>query len=238
MSNTLDNFSQNHDNIHHGSLNYGRKLMKSQYRRNAGFVALAIVVVIAIIAILYMVQFGGVMGIDADSGFDKYSPQPWFHQDRLLRAEDFPIAQTGSGGKTVVEGNLLLAGTVTREDTDRGMISLTIDSAGAVKGKLQCRYSYPGSSYSIDAQFKGNIDPTIIYKDADGKHKEPLYLIAKGKYQQIKTNTKTGTATTYTETVYVVGWIENDFSTFGSVFLMTGDDEKSNTEYKWAAEQD
>ncbi|MCD4830942.1 MAG: hypothetical protein K8R02_03925 [Anaerohalosphaeraceae bacterium] len=201
---------------------------KKSGRSKHGFAALAILVVVAIIAILYMVDLTAIFGLD---GIDPYADRPWFQDDRLLKSEEFPVTQKGSGGKTVIKDNLVLEGQVSRKEVSRGKIKLEIASIGAVSGQWNCSYEYDDRSYAIEAEFSGNIDPKKTYVSADGKNKKLLYFITKGQYKQLKTSKSDGTVSQISQTIYVTGWIDNDHSAFGKVFVMT--DEKEHSQYQW-----
>lgn len=134
-------------------------------------------------------------------------------------------------GKVVITEQTKLAGTVQRNNESRGNIEITIDPNGKAFGRWNCAYQYPDSSYTIDAYFAGNIDPTKIYEDKTGKNKQLLYFITKGKYKQTKTDIKTNNSWPSEEAIYVVGWINKNYSSKGKLFLMTS--EGGKTEYDW-----
>ena len=184
---------------------------------------------------LYMVNLRGILGPDEDTGNGSYAERPWFEEQRLIRRENFPIKQTAKGGKTVIEKKTVLTGDVKRKDEQRGDIEIVIDPNGKAYGQWNCEYQYPDSNYTIIAEFAGNIDPTKIYQDQTGKNKQLLYFITKGKYQQIKTDKTTNNQWPSEETIYVVGWIDNDYSARGKLFLMADNDDESNgnAEYDW-----
>jgi hypothetical protein len=223
-----------------------------------GFMLLGLLIAIAIIVMLYMVNLRGLLGPDRDRAGSPYEERPWFEEQRLLAEKDFPVKQTGKKGKVVINNETTLTGTVQREDTQRGDIEIVIDPNGKAIGRWSCAYEYPDSSYSITAEFTGNIDPTKTFENETGKNPRLLYLITKGKYEQIKTDKKTGYQWPTEQIIYVVGWIypvrdkasptpdgrqkgpvsngiDNDFSANGKLFLMADNDEESygNAEYDW-----
>jgi len=202
-----------------------------QYR--GGFVAIAILVVIAILAMLYAANLTGIFGLGRDYNVDMYADQPWFEEDRLLAEEAFPVSQPGRAGQTVIDWEVVLEGPARRKDADRGIVEIVIYPSGRARGQWECEYEYTDSTYKIQASFEGNIDPAKKYEDAQGKNKKLLYLITKGRYRQVKTNKQSGISSILEYPVYVIGWIKNDYSAAGKLFLMTGDDGKSNVEYAW-----
>lgn len=194
-----------------------------------GYIFLALLIAIVIVALLYMIDVTAVFG--PRGKIDIYAERPWFEDNRLVSDNNFPIKQTGKKGKVVILELTKLNATVMRNNEDRGNLQITIDPNGKAFGIWSCAYKYPDSSYAIDAEFSGNIDPTKNYEDANGTNKQPLYFITKGNSQQTKTDSKTNEKWTGEEAVYVVGWIQKDFSARGKLFLMTEDG--GHNEYDW-----
>jgi hypothetical protein len=205
-----------------------------QKSKNHGAALIGLLIVVLIIAILYLIDFTAMFGpIDKNRIYDE---RPWFEEQRLLDRSAFPVKQTGKKGKVVIREKTTLAGPVSRNTESRGNIEITIEQNGSAKGHWQCEYGYPGdSNYAINADFTGNIDPTKTYEDQNGTNKKLLYFITKGKYQQVKTDLKTGAQWPTQAPIYVVGWIDNDYSAKGKLFLMTSGDEEShgNAQYDW-----
>jgi hypothetical protein len=203
--------------------------MQNKANKKNGYALLILLLAIAIIAILYMIDLTAMFG--PTGKIDIYAERPWFEEKRLLSEKDFPVKQTGKKGKVVIKDETTLAGIVHRKDENRGNIEMTIDPNGKAYGHWSCAYQYTDSNYTISAEFAGNIDPTKIYEDKTGKNKQLLYLITKGKYQQIKTDAATGNQWPSEETIYVVGWIQKNNFAKGKLFLMTADG--GNAEYDW-----
>ncbi len=212
--------------------------MRKRDNKN-GFILLGFLIVIAIIAILYMVNLRGLLGPDMDSR-SPYEERPWFEEQRLIRQGSFPVEQTTKGGKTVIEKKTVFTGDVKRKDEQRGDIEIIIDPNGKAIGQWRCEYQYTKSIYTITAEFIGNIDPTKIYQDQTGKNNQLLYFITKGKYRQIKTDTGTGSQWPSEEIIYVIGWVDNNYSAQGKLFLMADNDDESNgnAEYDWKTKND
>jgi hypothetical protein len=206
--------------------------------RQNGFVMIIVLATFVIIAILFMMNMPGSMGIQrSNEKIDMFAEQPWFEENRLLGGNAFPVKQTGEGGKTVIEKITVLKGIIARKGENRGQIEITLSPDGKAAGNISCQYEYTDSSYQIGAEFAGNIDPTKIFKNKDGKNKKPLYFITKGKYTQIKTDKAGKGSWTTIKNVYVVGWVEPDFSAKGKMFLMTSEgnenEDYGNAEYDW-----
>jgi hypothetical protein len=201
--------------------------------KNRGFVLIAILAVVLIIVMLYMINMTSIFG-----PMDKNRPdeeRPWFEEKRLVDKNAFPLKQTGKRGKVVINDETILKGNVQRKDEKRGDIEIVIEPGGLAKGHWQCAYEYTDSSYIISAEFSGNIDPMKTYQNETGKNYQLLYFITKGTYQQIKTDKNTGNQWPSKQTIYVVGWVDKDYSAKGRLFLMADNDEEShgNAEYEW-----
>jgi hypothetical protein len=205
--------------------------------KNRGAALIGLLIVILIIAILYLIDFTAMFGpIDKNRAYDE---RPWFEEQRLLDKEAFPVKQTGKKGKAVIKEKTVLSGQVSRKTEDRGNIEIIIEPNGMTKGHWQCAYGYTDSNYTVTADFKGNIDPAKTFEDPKGKNKQLLYFITKGIYQEIKSDAKTGNQWPSKSPIYVVGWIDKDYSAKGKLFLMTSGDEENhgNAEYNWQMKQ-
>jgi len=203
---------------------------KMQKIKNQGYVMLAVLLAIVIVAMLYMVDLTAMFGpIDKNRAYEE---RPWFEDKRLVEKEKLPIKQTGKGDKTLIYTETVLAGGVERKGEKRGDIEIIIEPNGLAQGHWQCAYEYADSktSYTITANFAGNIDPTKTFEDPNGTNKKLLYFITKGQYEQIKIDAD-GKQWPNKETVYAVGWIDKDKSVKGKIFLMTADG--GSAEYNW-----
>ncbi|HBG26173.1 MAG: hypothetical protein A2Y10_13510 [Planctomycetes bacterium GWF2_41_51] len=202
--------------------------------KNDGFAIVAVLIVILIGVMIYMVDFSAMFGhIDKNRAYEE---RPWFEEQRLVSKENLPVKQTGKGGKTLILNQKVLAGPVQRKDENRGEIEIIVEPNGLAKGHWQCEYDYEQGKihYTITANFEGNIDPTKNFTNPEGTNKKLLYFITKGKYKQIKTDEKRVQWPTEAP-VYVVGWIDKDYSAKGKIFLMSNEDKEShgNAEYDW-----
>ena len=204
-------------------------------KNNNGYALLILLLGIVIIAILYMVDLSAMFGLGKATNPDIYAERPWFEEQRLVGNDKLPIRQTGKKGKVVIRDKTVLNGQVALQSDNRGTVEITIDPNGKAYGHWQCAYEYTESAYTITADFAGNIDPTKIYKDKNGTNKKLLYFITKGKYEQIKTDKKTGKQLSTKQPIYVVGWIDKDYSAGGKLFLMADSDPENhgNLEYDW-----
>jgi hypothetical protein len=87
--------------------------------------------------------------------------------------------------------------------------------------------------YIINANFKGNIDPSKIYSDEDGEDPSKLYFITRGKYLTLETNYETNKVRKINGQIYVVGWLTSEFTAFGQIHMTPN--KKTQRIYKWAA---
>jgi hypothetical protein len=206
--------------------------MTMQKLKNRGSVLMGLLMVILIIAMLWLIDLTAMFGpMDKNRRFEE---RPWFEEKRLLEKDALPVKQTGKRGKVVIKDETILSGPVERKNEGRGNIEIVIEPNGLAKGHWQCAYKYPDSSYNISADFKGNIDPTKTFEDPKGTSKQLLYFITKGKYKQLKSDEKTGNQWPSEDIIYVVGWIDKDYSAKGKLFLMEGDVEShGNADYNW-----
>ncbi|MFA5291429.1 MAG: hypothetical protein WC496_00170 [Phycisphaerae bacterium] len=227
--------------------------MRKSTNHKGGFAALAVLVTIVIIALLYMIDLTAIFG--PTGNIDPYAERPWFEDKRLVAKEALPIKQTGKKGKVVIREQTVLTGEVESKNEKRGNFEIVIEPNGLAKGHWDCAYEYTDSKskYTITAEFTGNIDPLKTYEDKTGKNKQLLYFITKGKYTQTKTDPD-GNQWPNRKVIYVVGWIHpvrdkapitpddrqkesvsngirNDYSAKGKLFLMTADG--GNGEYDW-----
>ncbi len=207
--------------------------LKMKKLKNHGYVLIGFLIVVLIIVMLYMVDLTAMFGpMDRNRAYEE---RPWFENQRLLNKDTLPIKQTGKKGKVVIKDQTILKASVQRDSQNRGDIEIVIEPNGLAKGHWQCAYEYTDSSYAISADFAGNIDPTKTFENQNGKNKQLLYLITKGKYEEIKTDKKTANQWPSKHTIYVVGWLNKDYSANGKLFLMADDNEEThgNAEYDW-----
>jgi len=209
--------------------------MKMVNRKNNGSALIALLIVIVIALALYMVDITAIFGpIDKNRAYEE---RPWFEEHRIAAKENLPIKQTGKGGKIRILSQAKLKGSVQRNNENRGTVEIIIEPNGLAKGHWQCSYEHieNKTSYIITASFEGNIDPTKNFASQKGINKKLLYFITKGKFREVKTDAN-GQQWLNEAPIYVVGWIDNDLSAKGKLFLMSNDPQAyGNAEYDWAA---
>ena len=148
-------------------------------------VMLVVLMAIVIVMLLYFVGMSTIFAPALNRGRVTTS-RPWLDEERIL-GPDKIIAMPEPPRPTITEPINLVAA-VSRNDADRGMMTLDFDVDGTVKGKWQCRYSHDEQDYAYDSEFAGNIDVNVACASEDGQNdKSLLYFITKGRYTQQST---------------------------------------------------
>ncbi|MBW8036733.1 MAG: hypothetical protein FVQ79_14185, partial [Planctomycetes bacterium] len=156
-------------------------MYKTDRRRCGGFLALASLVVIAIMAILYFFLFSSMFNISAPPGSKPRSyKKPW-HDEHLILGPD-KIIEAPKAPKPDFNKSFTLKPAVAREGAKRGAMALNFLENGVVNGSWKCTYSHEDRHYTYEATFAGNIDVEVMYSDNDGEDESQLYFITKGSY--------------------------------------------------------
>lgn len=206
---------------------------KTDRRRCGGFLAIATLVVVAIIAILYFLQFSALFNISAPGGSKgKNWNRPWHDEDRILGADK--SIEMPKPPKVEINDSFTLKSAVSREGAERGAMMLNFLDNGEVEGVWKCSYSHEDRHYSYEAKFAGNIDVKVMYADDDGEDKSQLYFITKGSYTKETYTESTGMRSTEKGIVYVTGFIKPDYIASGLLTITT--DKKWSADYEWQCE--
>ena len=194
-----------------------------------GSAMLIVLVSIAIGMLIYFVYISAIFAPAMNRGRVTTS-RPWLEEDRIL-GTDKMIAMPEPPMPTITEPIKLVAA-VTRNEAERGAMTLNFDVDGTVKGKWQCQYSHDERYYAYDSTFAGNIDVDVTYASEDGeKDKTLLYFITKGSYTQQSTYTATQEQTQQDGEIYVTGYLAPDHSATGLITITT--DRKWSVTYDW-----
>ena len=196
--------------------------------RNSGFAILIVVVAIAIVLMLYAMQFS--VFFPSASHPEGKDRKPWEEESRLWDPNfppptlKFPNKKIKPKRDMYLTGPVDLAEAVESRDLQRGEISLYITPSGLVDGTWDCEYSHSDISYVIKADFAGNIDPSRTYiirkKEKDPK---PLYFFTKGRYTKTAHDSSTKKKETTSGPVYVTGFLLSQDEAEGKI-IMTSDD--------------
>jgi hypothetical protein len=205
--------------------------MNNAYRRHPkGAMVLATLVVVAIIAVLYMMIIKAILPVGSGGG------GPSVKQDRPWRLDDLIVPNNGlvdmpESPKLVIDDGFELKAAVSRNGSDRGFAVLQFDSNGEVSGKWLCDYTHETREYSFISTYAGNIVVDKEYSDDTGSDESLLFFIVKGKYTQRKYHPDFGEQLT-NGIIYLTGWVETNKSLKGILTITTDDITDKD---KWAA---
>ena len=116
---------------------------------------------------------------------------PWNQLDRIvMRGKTVPAPSAEQPSITRMLG---FSADAMLEDEGRGKMGMVIRPDGRIEGNWAAEYEpKPGINYHVvKSRFKGNIDPSRIYKDEFGKDPSLLYFITQGKLMIMETNSGT-----------------------------------------------
>ncbi len=193
-----------------------------------GNVLVLIVVIVCIIGVLIWLGPKAIFR-GADSGL------PWDEEGRLVRA-DQKVKEPKEGQPKITE-NLAFEGKIMEDKDVKGMVGMFILTDGRIKGVWTGTYKpEPDITWEVQgSRFKGNIDPTKIYKDDSGaEDPSKLYFIAKGSFLILETNSKTDKIKTASGAIYITGWLDNEYKAVGKITITS--DKKTYWEYPWQSE--
>ena len=204
---------------------------KNDRQRYRGFLALATLIVIAIIAILYFSMMSSFFNISPQTRSRRQTyKKPWHDEHRIL--PDDKIIELPEAPKIEYDRSFTLKPAVSREGNPRGTLTLNFLDNGVVNGSWNCSYSHEDRQYTYEATFAGNIDVEVTYTDKDSKEdKSQLYFITKGSYVKGTYNENTRNSQTESGTVYVTGFLQTDYS--GSGLLTITTDKEWSADYQW-----
>lgn len=192
--------------------------MSKSERSQNGFVILVVLIAVAIMMLLYFVQIDTLFGPGLPSQPAGLEQHPW-----VLEALLVPEGETTKlprRPQLQLDEPFTLTLPVTRNDTDRGALSVVFDTNGRIRSQWQCSYEQDGIMYQVDAETSGNINAGQTYRDESGKDKSRLFFIAKGQY------TKTPLARApdvlgEKGQCWLTGWIRPDRTIQGHITLTT-----------------
>jgi hypothetical protein len=188
------------------------------YSRRSGYAFLMILIALAIIVLLYSVFFSG--GFNKSVDVDSHeNVLPWSQEYRLLdKDKEVPPTLPAQPKLDKIIGFDLNA---RQDDQHRGELAIVIDTAGRVSGYWKGNYYNAQKTHFaiLGGSFKGNVDPSNIFADENGKeYPAMLYFIAKGKFLLKESDLKSKLAHRG-GTIYITGWLGSDYSTFGEVTI-------------------
>jgi hypothetical protein len=207
--------------------------------RNGGFLLILVLVTLAIgllvlgVSMISMDPFSAFNG----SGADRYADpnaKPWEEGHLYInealdaykmggRREPFPV-QPKLEGTTYYDANLIMDG------EEFGNVNVRISPDGDVAAEWEGKFVLNGVEYEVLSEktglsytnvFTGNIAPLKVYEDENGKkHYRKLYFISSG---QAVAGSQDGER--IEGAGYVTGWINEDHSCFGRLWIVSFDTE-------------
>ena len=150
--------------------------------------------------------------------------QPWEEESRLLKPGR-QLADSLSPDQPLIDETVFLQASVKEAANARGL-SITIRPDGTVAGAYSADYNKSNDTvqmnYVMNADFKGNFDPSNIYFDEQGPDPSKLFFLTKGQMFIVAHNFTADTINYNTQDIYVTGWISPDYTATGRLVLITG----------------
>ena len=193
--------------------------------------ALATLVVVVIILVLYMTLIKGFFpsSVPGRGGSSVKQDRPW-RLDHLIMPADKHVDMP-EPPQLVISDDFELKAAVSRNDSDRGFAELKFQDNGTVSGKWQCDYTHETRQYSYIATYAGNIVADKEFSDESGTDESLLFFIVRGTYTQRVYHPDLGEKLTE-GIIYLSGWIAPDKSLKGKLTITTDDITDKD---KWAA---
>lgn len=212
--------------------------MGNLYRsRQNGFVIILLLIVIVAGMLIYFNMAGGRMApaerVDtSDSGSASY---PWDFEDSIGAGLNYPLKEGQFSTDREFDSGLSVIDKATQQK--RGSLRITLNEDGTVLASWSGTYKKNSDvEYDIvSASASGNVDPTIMYTDMDGKEDATcLYFIAKGKF--IMMRSEKGHVTRPGGEIFVSGFYKPNGQIFGTINLTS--DRQSQTVFDFGKEYD
>ncbi len=196
--------------------------MRLTMRKKNGYAAmLGLLIVIAIAMLIYFLEAKAIFGPGRKYANRPVKPEdhPW-QMENLLIPEDQIVPVPKKGQPELLEP-IKLTASVQRNNAGRGSVKITFGKNCRVAADWSTQYEYDKKIYSIQAQMKGNVVPSKVYSDANGREdKTRLFFIAKGPYTQI-IQLPDNTSQTEQGTAYILGWLRPDNTADGTITITT-----------------
>ena len=191
--------------------------------------------IVLLFMLLIIVIIGGFIWFDPAGLFSSSDPEmPWNQVNRIVNpGEEVPAP---SAEQASITKTLLFKADTKQEDAKRGTITMVIRPDGRIEGGWAAEYdSRPNVTYQVMSDgFKGNIDPSKIYKDDYGEDRSRLYFITKGKFIILETDSKTNRTRSVKGHIYVTGWLDPEYNATGEIIITS--DKRSYKTFSWQAE--
>jgi hypothetical protein len=191
-----------------------------------GYILILMVLIVCIIGVfIWLDPMGLIHG--SDSGM------PWNEERRLVPVGE-KVKQPKEEQPKISE-NLYFESKIMENNEVRGGVDMFISTDGRIKGVWGGTYKpEPNITWEVQgSRFRGNIDPTKLYRDDSGEDPHRLYFIAEGDSLILVTDAKTDKIKTATVLIYVTGWLDNEYKAVGKITITS--DKKAYWEYYWGS---
>jgi hypothetical protein len=191
------------------------------HKRNGYAAMLGFLIVIAIGMLIYFLEVKAIFGPARQYVNRPTKPEdhPW-QMENLLVPENQIVSVPQKGQPELLEPVILTA-SVQRNKAPRGSVTITFGKDCRVNAEWTTQYEDEKKIHSLQAQMKGNVVPSEVYSDANGRgDKKRLFFIAKGPYTQI-TQTVDNLSQTEEGTAYILGWLRPDNTADGTITITT-----------------
>ena len=199
--------------------------------RPKGFLLLQTLIVIAIGMMIYYFSFYRISGSDLKEQQAHPGNYPWLQEDRIGSGHQQELNELQPYRQNLLE----LQGRVVDENhARRGKLELTVTPDGLVLAEWRGEYNDQEKSNFLvmGGAAEGNTDPSFVYQDDNGEDRALLYLITKGNFVLLKTDSKNRVSQPGGR-IYIVGWLRPDMSAFGTLHLTN--DKIDQTVFNWTA---
>ena len=202
----------------------------SRAHRAKGSALLMLLMTVAIIMMLYFVNFRAIFGPGISNQPHVPVSRAWLEEHRIVYS--YKIIRMPKPPKPTLDEPVSLVANVTREGSDRGTIKLRFSNVGETAGRWSCQYSHQDRDYTFDSEFAGNIDAEKTYSQGPETDGSQLFFITRGSYRKTIGNTATDALTAEEGIVYVTGYMKPDHSAAGLITI-TNQDHSWSASYQW-----
>lgn len=204
------------------------------YRKKSGAALIGLLIVVAIIMVLYFIQFSTFSGdSDMTSILERELP-PWMEEECIV--EPGGPVKISKPPKPVIDEFITLTAPVVRDSDQRGIVTMTFAPDGHVECEWRCSYAQAERYYAYSVTAAGNIDVKKKYKHDGTTDESMLYFITRGKYikgiywdEQLTDPVKIEEGE-----AFITGYLDDDFSAHGKITLTS--DRHSSVSYDWQRE--
>ena len=151
-----------------------------------------------------------------------YQVFPWEQASSLLPSDEQPdIALLNE--QPSIEETFTIDADVS-ETHGNGSCGIRVTSDGRVMGKWKADYNAgknPRMNYFMHAEFKGNIDPEVLFFDEDGEDPTKLFFIAKGQVMVQASEINGSSIKRDVQELWVAGWVDPDYIAEGELVMVS-----------------